>query len=290
MSIRRTIAGRLDTYQRVLVWGAGNMGRNAVRRWLPLDKVVAVVDSNPDKLGEWLCGIPIKSPTAIAEVQPECIVICTHAAAEVQGILDRENLRVPSFFIHELFLPVSGHESMSAMSCLSVDLAASRYATWPLLLLHKPQILVNCSFRWVQAAASCRLLYPLYPLLYIFHYLACAAFSIQLPHNAKVGPGLIFAHYGAIVFSARAKIGAFFTIYHGCTVGTDESGAAPVIGDFVTQFSGSHVLGRCQIGNKVRIGANAVVLALHAPDSATVVGVPARVLQKNSDRSVHAAN
>ena len=51
-----------------------------------------------------------------------------------------------------------------------------------------------------------------------------------------------------------------------------------MIGDFVTQFAGSHILGKCRIGNNVRVGANAVVLGLTVPDGASAVGVPAKVV------------
>ena len=34
------------------------------------------------------------------------------------------------------------------------------------------------------------------------------------------GPGLVFAHPGTIVLTGRASVGAFFTIYHCCAVGT----------------------------------------------------------------------
>jgi serine O-acetyltransferase len=278
MTIRSIIAERLDPYHQILVWGAGNMGRNALCRWLPLAKVVAVIDSNQEKRGRSIQGVSIRPPESLGGIDVDCIVICTQAHAQVREFLRSIGVKTPCFFIHELFLPQAGQETMSAMDCLSVDLAVNRYLAWPLFLLQKPQVLVNCSFRWIQAAGSHWLYYPLYPLLYVFHYFACVAVSIQLPHNTKIGPGLIFGHYGAIVFSSRARIGAFFTIYHGCTVGTDDSGSAPVIGDFVTQYSGSHVLGGCRIGNGARIGANAVALGLDAPPGSTVVGIPARVL------------
>ena len=89
---------------------------------------------------------------------------------------------------------------------------------------------------------------------------------------------MVFAHFGTIVFTARTEIGAFFTIYHGCTVGTDDTGKAPKIGNYVTQFAGSHVLGDCLIGSFARIGANAVVLGIQEPlGECSFVGIPAKV-------------
>jgi serine O-acetyltransferase len=277
MSIRKTVTRRLEPYHRVVVWGAGGMARNALKRWLPVKKVAAAVDSNPDKAGKFIDGVQVQSPDAIHGLEADCIVICTHAHAQVRAELKKANVSTPLFYIYELFLPAGGWAAMSPLQRLSVDVVATKNTAWPIFLLQKPQILVNCSFRSVQAARSFWLAYPLYPFLYVLHYLCCIVFSVQLPHDAQIGPGLIFAHYGTIVFTTRARIGAFFTIYHGCTIGTDVTGAGPVIDDYVTQFAGSHILGPCKLGKNVRVGANAVVLGLEAPEGSSVVGIPARV-------------
>jgi serine O-acetyltransferase len=61
------------------------------------------------------------------------------------------------------------------------------------------------------------------------------------------------------------------------TIGA-ERGLAPVLGDDVFVGAGARVLGGVRVGCRVRIGANAVVVA-DVPDGATVVGVPARVVK-----------
>ena len=40
-----------------------------------------------------------------------------------------------------------------------------------------------------------------------------------MPINMKAGPGLIIAHPGSIVFSEKATLGSFVTIYQCCTIG-----------------------------------------------------------------------
>ena len=286
MSIVQTIAGRLGPYHRVVVWGVGGMGRNALRRWLPADKIVAAIDSNPKIAGQSIGPVPIKPPDALSEIAADCIVICTHAHAQVRANLKGAGVSVPVFYIYELFLPEAGWETMSPMAQLCVDIAATKNAAWPIFLLQKPQIMLNISFRCAQSARSFWLTYPLYPLLYVLHYLNCVVLSIQLPLDTRIGPGLIFAHFGTIVFTARARIGAFFTIYHGCTIGTDSTGAGPVIGNFVTQFAGSHILGPCELGNNVQVGANAVVLGLEAAEGTSVVGIPARVVTRRRQENL----
>lgn len=278
MSIRATIAERLSRYDRVVVWGAGGLGANALRNWLPLQKVAAVIDSNPAKAGQSVAGIAVRSPEVIRDMGAGCIVICTHAHVRVRDAVKQSGLDVPVFYVYELFVPQAGWKTMSPLAQLCVDITATKNDIWPIFVLKKPQIAVNATFRTAQWARSSSWGIVLYPLLYVLHYLMCIVFSIQLPLEAKIGPGLIFAHFGTIVLTGRASIGCFFTIYHGCTVGTDSDGAGPLIGDFVTQFAGAHVLGNCRIGNNVRVGANAVVLGLTVPDGASAVGVPAKVV------------
>ena len=67
--------------------------------------------------------------------------------------------------------------------------------------------------------------------------------SIQLPLGVKAGPGLIIAHPGTIVFTKKAKLGSFVTIYHSCTLGTTLTGSSPIVKDFVTIYTGSQILG-----------------------------------------------
>ena len=78
-------------------------------------------------------------------------------------------------------------------------------------------------------------------IFFVLHYLVCLLTSIQMPINMKAGPGLIIAHPDSIVFSEKATLGSFVTIYQCCTIGKTFSGANPIIGDFVTIFTGSNV-------------------------------------------------
>lgn len=105
-------------------------------------------------------------------------------------------------------------------------------------------------------------------------------FGIDIPYNTRVGPGLYIGHYGGIVVSHEAVIGADCNINHQVTVGVKCGGknaGTPVIGDRVFLGPGCKVIGGIRIGNDVAVGANAVVLD-SLPDSAVVVGVPAHVV------------
>lgn len=54
---------------------------------------------------------------------------------------------------------------------------------------------------------------------------------------------------------------------------------AVAIGNNVYVGAGAKVLGDIKIGNNVRVGANAVVLS-DVPEGATVVGIPARIIER----------
>lgn len=281
MRLRRRIAERLTDYRRIVVWGASGLGRTALMRWLPLNKIVAVIDSNPDRTGESIAGFAIVAPGALAELDADCVVICTSVYTEVLVQLRDVGFAGDRLYVYDTMLPADGG-APSHWERLCIDLAATRNTDWLQLALLKPQVAVNVTFRLANACTGVALLWPLYVLFYVLHAIVCVIFSIQLPLGTPVGPGLIFAHYGTIVFTARARLGAFCTIYQGVTVGTNDSGEGPVIGDFVTIYAGAKVLGRSEIGSHSRVGANAVVLDLASGPYASIAGIPARVVSRKA--------
>lgn len=279
MSVRARIRQRLSAYRRIAVWGAGGLGRTAMRYWLPSEKIIMAVDSNAvpgQKLGE----IPVVSPQTARFDGIDMVVICTGAHLEVSHELRNRGYTGPAAYVYALFLP-ENDAGLDELQALAVDIAVTKNDCWPQFLLLKPQILVNITFRLANWASQGGWRLPFYWIFYVLHHFVCLLLSIQLPVGTAIGPGLLFAHYGTIVFTRRAQIGAFFTIYHGCTVGTNDTGQGPVIGNFVYQYAGSHVLGRCRIGDYSRIGANAVALNIECGPESTVVGIPARVIARS---------
>ena len=104
--------------------------------------------------------------------------------------------------------------------------------------------------------------------------------GISLKPGTDIGGGLLFHHFSCIILSPYIHVGKNFTVYQGVTIGRIHKGkraGVPYIGDNVTVFAGSKVLGNIRIGNNVTIGANAVVLH-DVPDNAVVAGVPAKIL------------
>jgi serine O-acetyltransferase len=100
--------------------------------------------------------------------------------------------------------------------------------------------------------------------------------GISLPSAAIFGPGLYIGHFGEIIVGARVAAGANCSLSQGVTLGED-AGGSPTLGEAVFVGPGAKVLGGIQIGDRVVVGANAVVMR-DVPSNATAVGVPARVL------------
>ena len=61
------------------------------------------------------------------------------------------------------------------------------------------------------------------------------------------------------------------------TVGMIGAGEVPTIGNGVYVGAGAKIIGKLAIGDRARIGANAVVLS-DVPAGCTAVGIPARIL------------
>lgn len=81
----------------------------------------------------------------------------------------------------------------------------------------------------------------------------------------------------------NAKYGDYFFYYQGCTVGGSwHKGELqyPVIGEHVTMFSNSKVLGNSHIGNNVVISANTYIINQDIPDNSIVFGTSPDIVIK----------
>lgn len=104
--------------------------------------------------------------------------------------------------------------------------------------------------------------------------------GIDLPRRAQIGPGLRIWHFGGIFVHFASVIGRNCTIRHQVTIGSRRGEFdVPLLGDDVDIGAGAKVLGKIRIGNRVTIGANAVVLD-DVPDDHLAVGVPARIIPR----------
>jgi serine O-acetyltransferase len=98
----------------------------------------------------------------------------------------------------------------------------------------------------------------------------------------RIGPGLMMMHGFSTIVTARA-IGQDCQVAQQVTIGYDDRGAPPALGDRVRVGAGAIVLGPIEIGDDAVIGAGAVVVR-DVPPATVVGGVPARVLEGAADR------
>jgi serine O-acetyltransferase len=99
---------------------------------------------------------------------------------------------------------------------------------------------------------------------------------------ADIGPGLMLMHGFATIITAE-KIGSDCQVSQQVTIGYDDRGSPPVLGDRVRVGANAVVLGPITVGDDAVIGAGAVVVR-DVPAGAVVGGVPARVLEGAADR------
>jgi len=119
----------------------------------------------------------------------------------------------------------------------------------------------------------------IFSLIYKFFYKFIQIITgIEFPCEVEIGQHFIIDHFGGIVISGYAKFGDNCRIRNGVVVGLKNVNEpiAPEIGDDVDIGAGAKILGAIKIGNRVVIGANAVVIH-DVPDDSIAVGVPATI-------------
>lgn len=101
-------------------------------------------------------------------------------------------------------------------------------------------------------------------------------YGLEITVTQEIGGGLYIAHpYGTVIMPER--IGKNCSIISNVTIGLRNERSFPVIGDNVFIGAGARILGGICIGDRVKVGANAVVIQ-DVPDDVTVVGIPAKVI------------
>lgn len=124
------------------------------------------------------------------------------------------------------------------------------------------------------------------PIMRVLQMFVEISTGIHISPEIDIGPGFYIGHYGQIFLGGHTKIGKFFNISQGCTVGyagRGENVGLPEIGDYVYIAPGAKVFGKIKIGDCVAVGANAVVTK-DVPNCAVVGGIPARIISMKTSR------
>lgn len=120
----------------------------------------------------------------------------------------------------------------------------------------------------------------LYFLARLVNHVSRMLTAIDIHPGAKIGENFFIDH-GFVVIGETAIVGNDVTMYQGSTLGgtnpTNGAGGKrhPTIGDGAIISLGAAVLGPITIGERARVGANAVVTK-DVADGQVVVGIPAK--------------
>ena len=108
-------------------------------------------------------------------------------------------------------------------------------------------------------------------------------YGVEIHPAATIGRRLVIDHGMGIVIGGTAIIGDDCLLYQGVTLGmTGKHGGKrhPTLGNRVMVGANAVVLGNIRIGNDVKVGAGAVVVE-DVPSDVTVAGVPATIVRKH---------
>jgi len=110
--------------------------------------------------------------------------------------------------------------------------------------------------------------------------------GIEIHPGATIGKGLFIDHGTGVVIGETAVLGDNVTLYQGVTLGgtgKEQGKRHPTLEDNVMVSAGARILGSFTIGENSKIGAGSVVLG-PVPPNCTVVGIPGRIVKKDSVR------
>ena len=111
--------------------------------------------------------------------------------------------------------------------------------------------------------------------------------GIEIHPGATIGRRFFIDHGMGVVIGETAEVGEDCTLYHGVTLGGtswNKGKRHPTLQNGVVVGAGAKVIGPITIGAGARIGSNAVVVR-DVPPGATAVGIPARIILDEGDKS-----
>jgi putative colanic acid biosynthesis acetyltransferase WcaB len=138
---------------------------------------------------------------------------------------------------------------------------------------------------WINRSMILKVIFILYLLFY--RYLVEWLWSIELPRKLIIGKGLSLFHGQALVVNQGVIIGDNCTLRNSTTIGHKKLAdgtfsKCPRIGNHVDIGANVVIIGDIEIGDNVIIGAGSVVTKSF-PSNCTIIGNPARILEKKEE-------
>lgn len=98
-------------------------------------------------------------------------------------------------------------------------------------------------------------------LKFQIHWLLKELCSCEIYFNNVIDTGFYIIHGEGTVIGSRNRIGKGFKIHQGCTIGHRKNGEGNgnVIGDNVTMYCNSSIIGELNIGNNVVLGGHVMI-------------------------------
>jgi serine O-acetyltransferase len=192
-------------------------------------------------------------------------------ASESGAISVREKGRRGNSISHLIYLDYRRYRAAGARNALSViALTQGFWASFVFRLSH--WALTHCRIPVLRAIvkASCIL----------FQKVIEVVTGICIPARCNIGPGLYIGHFGSIFVDSDTCIGENCNLAQGVTIGKGGRGelsGVPVLGDRVHLGANAVVLGKITIGSDAVIGPGAVVMN-SVPPCGVAMGNPARVV------------
>lgn len=113
-------------------------------------------------------------------------------------------------------------------------------------------------------------------------------FKIEVGKNVRIGPGLRLPHPMDIIIAPNCEIGPDCDLYAGVRLVLSHGNKeGPRLGAHVFMGDGAKAVGAVTIGDHAIIGVSAVVTK-DIPANATAVGLPAKVISNDNQRSSEA--
>ena len=115
--------------------------------------------------------------------------------------------------------------------------------------------------------------------------------GIEIHPGAQIGRRVFIDHGMGVVIGETAEIGDECTLYHGVTLGGvswNKGKRHPTLGRGVVVGAGAKILGPFVVGDGAKVGSNSVVVK-PVPAGATVVGIPARIVEHTAEHADEAA-
>lgn len=109
--------------------------------------------------------------------------------------------------------------------------------------------------------------------------------GVEIHPGARLGRRFFIDHGMGVVIGETAETGDDVMLYHGVTLGGTANASVkrhPTLGHRVLVGAGAKILGPIALGDDVKVGANAVVVR-DAPSGTTLVGIPAKPVEKIAD-------